>query len=183
MESKKTGNGQSPQQTINNWLLATNRCKHKSKTEIIITTTQGQSIRFKETDARPMGRTAAGVAGIRLKGSDAVSSMDLVTKDKAKDGRLLVVMQNGFGKHTALSQYKVQKRGGSGVKTAEVTAKTGPVVSAHIVTTEEELFAVSAKGQTIRTDLKTVRVTGRATQGVKIMTLNPGDKVAGTICL
>ena len=151
--------------------------------EIIITTTQGQSIRFKETDARPMGRTAAGVAGIRLRGSDAVSSMDLVTKDKAKDGRLLVVMQNGFGKHTALSQYKVQKRGGSGVKTAEVTAKTGPVVSAHIVTTEEELFAVSAKGQTIRTDLKTVRVAGRATQGVKIMTLNPSDKVAGTICL
>ncbi|MBI2036924.1 MAG: DNA gyrase subunit A [Candidatus Liptonbacteria bacterium] len=151
--------------------------------EIIITTGLGQSIRFKETDARPMGRTAAGVSGIRLKGSDTVSSMDVVAKDKAKEGRLLVVMQNGFGKHTALSQYKVQKRGGSGIKTAEVTTKTGPVVSAHIVTTEEELFAISAKGQTIRTDLKTVRVAGRATQGVKIMTLNPGDKVAGTICL
>ena len=151
--------------------------------EILVTTGLGQSIRFKETDARLMGRTAAGVAGIRLKGSDTVSSMDVVAKDKAKEGRLLVVTQNGFGKHTALSQYKVQKRGGSGVKTAEVTAKTGPVVSAHIVTTEEELFAISAKGQTIRTDLKTVRVAGRATQGVKIMTLNPGDKVAGTICL
>ncbi|MDP3947502.1 MAG: DNA gyrase subunit A [bacterium] len=151
--------------------------------EIIVTTAKGQSIRFKETDVRPMGRTAAGVTGIRLKGSDTVSSMEVVMKDKAKEGRLLVVTQNGFGKHTALSQYKVQKRGGSGIKTAEVTAKTGPVVSAHIVTTEEELFAISAKGQTIRTDLKTVRVAGRATQGVKIMTLNSGDKVAGTICL
>lgn len=150
--------------------------------DIVITTSQGQAIRFKESQIRTMGRVAAGVRGIRLKGADQVASMDLVGKD-AKSAKLLVVMANGFGKQTAISQYKVQSRGGSGVKTAKITSKTGQLVAAHLVTDEEELLALSAKGQIIRTKLATIRVASRATQGVKIMTLNPGDKVAGIVCL
>lgn len=150
--------------------------------DIVITTAMGQAIRFKESQIRSMGRTAAGVRGIRLKNSDQVSSMDLVGKDD-KNAKLLVVMANGFGKQTPIPQYKVQRRGGSGVKTAKITSKTGQLVAAHLVTDEEELLALSAKGQIIRTPLGTIRVASRATQGVKIMTLNSGDKVAGIVCL
>lgn len=150
--------------------------------DIVITTALGQAIRFKEAKVRTMGRVASGVRGIRLKGSDQVASMDLVTKD-VKDAKLLVVMANGFGKQTPISQYKVQGRGGSGVKTAKITSKTGQLVSAHLITDEEELLALSAKGQIIRTPLGAIRVASRATQGVRIMTLNSGDKVAGIVCL
>lgn len=150
--------------------------------DIVITTAMGQAIRFKESQIRAMGRTASGVRGIRLKNSDQVASMDLVTKDD-KTAKLLVVMANGFGKQTAISQYKVQRRGGSGVKTAKITSKTGQLVAAHLVTGEQELLALSAKGQIIRTPLAAIRVASRATQGVKIMTLNAGDKVAGIVCL
>ena len=92
-------------------------------------------------------------------------------------------MANGYGKQTPLNQYKVQSRGGSGMRTAKVTAKTGQVVAASIVDTEEELLALSAKGQIIRTKLATIRKASRATQGVRIMTLKGGDKVAGIVVL
>lgn len=150
--------------------------------EVITTTSKGQAIRFKESQVRTMGRTAAGVRAIRLKSGDKVSSMDLVNKN-VKNARLLVVMANGFGKLTAIGQYKVQSRGGSGVKTAKITAKTGELVAAALVDAEEEILALSAKGQIIRTPLSTIRVASRATQGVRIMTLNAGDKVAGIVCL
>ncbi len=150
--------------------------------DVIVTTAKGQSIRFREKAVRTMGRVAAGVHAIRLKGGDQVSSMDLVPKG-LKNARLLVVMANGYGKQTPITQYKTQGRGGSGVKTAKITAKTGQLVAAHIVDAEEELLALSAKGQVIRTKIATVRIASRATQGVRIMTLNPGDKVAGIICL
>ncbi len=158
--------------------------------EVIITTHNGQSIRFKESQVRAMGRAAAGVKAIRLKKNDEVSSMDIIKisniKDqrlKIKDQRLLVVMANGFGKQTPIAQYRLQRRGGSGIKTAKITSKTGMLVAAHVVDQEEEMIALSAKGQIIRTKLAQVRLAGRATQGVKVMTLNPGDKVAGVICL
>ncbi|TSC82913.1 MAG: DNA gyrase (subunit A), partial [Parcubacteria group bacterium Gr01-1014_19] len=150
--------------------------------EVIIATSNGQAIRFKESQVRPMGRTAAGVRAIRLKSGDSVSSMDLVNKN-LKNARLLVVMANGFGKQTPVSQYKVQSRGGSGVKTAKITAKTGLLIAGQLVDAEEELLALSAKGQIIRTPLSTIRLASRATQGVRIMTLNSGDKVAGIVCL
>jgi DNA gyrase subunit A len=150
--------------------------------DIIITTSKGQSIRFREKAVRTMGRVAAGVRAIRLKSGDLVSSMDLIPKG-LKNARLLVVMANGFGKQTPITQYKVQGRGGSGVKTAKITSKTGQLVAAYIVDAEEEVLALSAKGQIIRTKLGTVRTASRATQGVRIMTLNPGDKVAGIVCL
>lgn len=154
------------------------------KDEVIITTTQGQSIRFKESQVRAMGRTAAGVRAIKLKkNNDAVSSMCVIKEEQAKDARLLVVMSNGYGKQTPLSQYKVQSRGGSGVKTAKVTTKTGEVMDARIITDEQdELIALSAKGQIIRTMLSTVRKAGRDTQGVKIMNLKSADRLVSIIC-
>ncbi len=150
--------------------------------EIIIATAHGKAIRFKETQARPMGRGASGVRAIRLKGGDTVSSLDIIPKG-TKDAKLLVVGANGYGKQTPLGQYRLQGRGGSGIKTAQVTKKTGPIVSAHLVAGEEELLVLTAKGQVIKTRLSEVRVAGRATQGVKIMTLDSSDSVSSATCL
>ena len=150
--------------------------------EVVLTTSNGQAIRFRESNVRSMGRTATGVRGIRLKGSDYASSMNVVEKDKAKDLRLLVVMANGFGKQTPLSQYKIQGRGGSGVKTANITTKTGILMDARLVSIEKELIALSAKGQIIRTEITSVRTASRATQGVRIMNVASGDKLIGIIC-
>ena len=123
--------------------------------QVVLATRQGQSIRFDEKQARPMGRTAAGVRAIKLKKqNDEVAGFDIIRGD---DAMLLVVMEHGFAKQTVLKEYKVQSRGGSGIKTAEVTPKTGMVVSAHVVSEEKEIFALSAKGQMIRTELTTVR--------------------------
>jgi DNA gyrase subunit A len=150
--------------------------------EIILTTHDGQAIRFKESQVRPMGRTASGVTAIRLKGKDFVSSMNVINKEQAKEFKLLVVMSHGYGKQTKLSEYKVQNRGGSGIKTANVTAKTGPVMDARVVSEEKELIALSAKGQVIRTEIASVRLASRATQGVRIMNVDAGDSLAGIIC-
>ncbi len=150
--------------------------------EVILTTHDGQAIRFKESQVRSMGRTASGVTGIRLKGKDFVSSMNIINKEQAKEFKLLVVMSHGYGKQTKLSEYKVQNRGGSGVKTANVTAKTGPVMDARVISEEKELIALSAKGQVIRTDISSVRMASRATQGVRIMNVDSGDSLAGIIC-
>ena len=115
------------------------------------------------------------------KQNDEVAGFDIIKK--GEDAKLLVVMENGFAKQTSLKEYKTQSRGGSGIKTAEITAKTGPVVSAHVMTEEKEIFALSAKGQMIRTEIASVRTTGRAAQGVRIMNLKDGDRVAGTIII
>ncbi len=152
------------------------------KDQIILSTALGQAIRFKESQIRPMGRTASGVKGIRIKKGDNVVSLDIVDEKIDPNTNILTVMANGFGKQTKISQYKVQGRGGSGIKTAKVTSKTGNVVSSILVSSEEELLALSAKGQIIRTDLAGIRLAGRATQGVRIMNLNSGDKIIGVIC-
>ncbi|MDR3582086.1 MAG: DNA gyrase C-terminal beta-propeller domain-containing protein, partial [Candidatus Pacebacteria bacterium] len=147
--------------------------------QVILATRQGQSIRFDEKQARPMGRTAAGVRAIKLKKqNDEVAGFDII---KGDDAMFLVVMEHGFAKQTKLKEYKKQSRGGSGIKTAEVTPKTGAVIAAHVITDETEIFALSAKGQMIRTELKTVRSTGRSAQGVRIMNLAAGDRLAGTV--
>ncbi|HEY5221378.1 MAG TPA: DNA gyrase subunit A [Candidatus Paceibacterota bacterium] len=149
--------------------------------QVVLATRQGQSIRFDEKQVRPMGRTAAGVRAIKLKKqNDEVAGFDII---RGEGAMLLVVMANGFAKQTTLKEYKVQSRGGSGIKTAEVTPKTGPVVSAHVVSEEKEIFALSAKGQMIRTEISTVRKTGRSAQGVHIMDLKSGDRVAGTVVI
>lgn len=153
------------------------------KDEIVLTTRKGQAIRFKESQIRPMGRTASGVSGIRLKKDDLVSALNIIPKESIKNDRLLTLMEKGYGKQTTISSYKLQNRGGSGIKTAKITAKTGSLISAHLIKDREELFVLSAKGQMIRTKISSVRVAGRATQGVKIMSLRSGDKIVGAICL
>ena len=146
--------------------------------EVMLVTAAGQSIRFKESDIREMGRTAGGVRGMKLGSKDILIGVDVVKKEMAKDGSLLVMSANGLGKKTKLSEYKVQNRGGSGIKTAKVTAKTGNLIMAKVITTEEELIAMSKKGQVIRTGLASVPSLGRQTQGVTIMKMRPGDGVA-----
>ncbi|MFA6604111.1 MAG: DNA gyrase subunit A [Patescibacteria group bacterium] len=141
--------------------------------EAILVTAAGQAVRFKEKDVRPMGRAASGVRGIRLKNRDCVVGMDVISPDMAKAGKfeLLVVMANGFGKRTNLTNYKIQGRGGSGIKTAKVTDKTGKIVMAMVVNAKEErdLLAVSDQGQVIRVPVGSISVVGRDTQGVRIM--------------
>ena len=130
-----------------------------------------------------MGRSAAGVRGIRLKRGDEVIGMSVIPKSK---NYLLVVMDNGYGKRTDVSQYKVQGRGGSGVKAAQITAKTGPMIMSCILEEpldEEDLIVISQKGQVIRTATKSISLLGRATQGVRIMRMDAGDKVASGACL
>ena len=154
------------------------------KDEVVLVTANGQAIRFRETQVRAMGRNAAGVRGLRLKGKDQVVGMEiLVPKDT---GQTLVVMSNGFGKRTSLSAYKVQGRGGSGIKTAKITPKTGSIVAAMRVDSKidaevgpQDMVIISAKGQVIRLPLKSVSVLGRATQGVRLMRFKEeGDHVA-----
>ena len=159
--------------------------KTTGEDDIILATKNGVSIRFKEKDIRAMGRSAAGVKGIRLKKGDEVIGMDVINK-KATKQWLLVVMENGYGKRTEVSQYKTQGRGGSGVKAAKITSKTGPIVMSTIledIADEEDLIVISQHGQVIRTSVKSISVLGRATQGVRIMRLEEKDKVASGACL
>jgi len=149
--------------------------------EIILSSESGRAIRFKESDIRSMGRTAGGVRGINLKKDDSVSSFEVVSPKEGMN--LLVVMSNGYAKQTSLKEYKVQKRGGSGILTAKVTAKTGRLVSSHAIIDQTELLAISKKGQILKTSIKSVRKAGRATQGVRIMRLDKGDELLGTVCL
>ncbi len=153
------------------------------KDDIFIITENGQAIRFKEKQVRPMGRNAAGVRAIKLKGDDLIAGMDMINEGKAEQQeQLLVVMEKGYGKRTFLRNYRVQGRGGSGIKTAKITAKTGKIVSAFIVNAkleQEDLVIISHKGQVIRMALKTIPVLGRATQGVRLMRFSAdNDKVA-----
>lgn len=152
------------------------------KDEIILITANGKAIRFKESQLRPMGRTAAGVKAIKMKGNDFVAGLDIIDrsgKGKATNEKLLIITENGFAKQTPLKEYKVQSRGGQGVKTAKITEKTGKIVAAKIIENKEELMALSNKGQIIKTKISDIRTAGRATSGVKVMRLNSGDKVAG----
>lgn len=156
------------------WVLGTS-----GNDQVILTTAQGSAIRFSEKDVRPMGRTAAGVLGMRLDEADRVVGADVIPPRADKGLHLLAVMANGYGKRTGLDQYKVQKRGGSGILTANITAKTGPLVSAHVVNEENnDIIAVSKKGQVIRTAIREISVLSRATQGVRIMKLQAGDELA-----
>lgn len=151
--------------------------------EISIVTKKGQSIRFKESGIREMGRNAGGVRGIKLDKGDSVVGAHVI-KPEWKSAHLLVISANGYGKRTDLSEYKVQGRGGSGILTSKVTPKTGQVIASQVVTDEEEeVIAISKKSQVVRVDLKEIPVLGRQTQGVRIMKLREGDSLASLICL
>ncbi|MGB0978347.1 MAG: DNA gyrase C-terminal beta-propeller domain-containing protein, partial [Croceimicrobium sp.] len=139
----------------------------------------GQSIRFKVSDVRTMGRAAGGVKGMTLKADDMIVGTGVVRADSETDLELLVLTENGYGKKTPLAEYKVQGRGGSGIKTLNVTDKTGALIGARIVTTTvTELMAMSQQSQVIRTNLESISSLGRATQGVRVMKLREGDSVA-----
>jgi DNA gyrase subunit A len=152
---------------------------------ISLVTAKGQSIRFEAEDARQMGRTAGGVRGMSLKKGDRIVSSDIVPAE-AKDPALLVIMAKGYGKHTLLKEYKIQSRGGSGIKTAEVTTKTGDVIGSRVLTEkfdEYEVVLISRKGQVIRVSAKEVPSLGRATQGVRVMKMREGDSIASMVVL
>ncbi len=164
--------------------LLKNVCKTAGDDDIIMVTEAGQSIRFKEKDVRGMGRTASGIRGIKLRKGDKVVGMDVVKNENGKEDFLLVVTENGFGKKTLLKEYRVQQRGGVGVKALNITQKTGSlVVSKTLTKEEEELIVISRKGNVIKSEIDLIPKLSRATQGVRIMRLAPQDKVASAICI
>lgn len=143
--------------------------------EVVISTKQGQAIRFHEKDVRPMGRVSRGVRGIRLRTGDQVIGMDIVEKDSS----IFVISENGYGKRTKIAQFTAHKRGGVGIRSAVVNKKTGELVGVKTLSGEDhqEVILISQNGQTIRLGLKDIPLLGRATQGVRIMRLNDGDYV------
>ncbi len=152
--------------------------------DVSLVTSQGQAIRFKESDVREMGRTAAGVSGMKLGKDDFIVTADVIPKGQ-KGLEILVVTEHGYGKTTAAKEYKVQKRGGSGVKTVKLTAKTGHIIGSLVITEEEhdegELVIMSQKGQVIKLPLKSVPSLGRQTQGVRVMKMREGDSIASIV--
>ena len=160
--------------------------KSTGEDEVILVTKNGQTVRFKESQIREMGRPAAGVRGIRLKKGDEVIGMDIIkpiTHNLKSKTYLLVVTENGHGKRTDLREYRLQRRGGMGIKTAKTTLKTGNLVTSKVLTDEEDLIIISQKGQVIRTKISQISKLSRATQGVRIMKLEEGDKVASATCI
>jgi DNA gyrase subunit A len=153
--------------------------------EVFLSSSHGQAIRFSERDVRAMGRTAAGVVGMRLRKGDYLSGMDVIAPSReGLEARVLVLLSKGFGKRTPLKSYKRQRRGGIGIKTANVGAKTGQVVATRILEgAATDLIAISKKGQLIRTRLSEISEMGRATQGVRVMRLREGDEIASIITL
>lgn len=143
-----------------------------------MSTAFGQAIRFNEADVRPMGRSARGVRGLRLRPGDRVVGMDVVSSDD-KNQQLLVMSEKGYGKMTKVSNFPLHKRGGVGIKAAVVTAKTGNIMTVRSLADDiSEILAISAGGQTIRIALSDIPTLGRTTQGVRIMRLDDGDSVA-----
>jgi len=159
--------------------------KTTGQDEIILVTKKGQSVRFREKELRSMGRQASGIKGIRLKKGDEVVAIDVIPTKEAKGNKyLLIITENGFGKRTDVKEYKVQGRGGSGIKTANVTSKTGGIVAAKVLSGEEEdLIVISQRGQVIRTKISQIAKLSRSTQGVRLMKLESGDKVASATCV
>lgn len=148
----------------------------------IMVTSQGQSIRFPLADVREMGRTAGGVKAMKLVKNDEIIGASVILEND-ETSKLLVVAENGYGKKTSVNEYKIQGRGGSGIKTAQVTAKTGKIMAAQVVSIQEEVIVVSKNGQVIRTTLTEVPTLGRQTQGVRIMKMREGDSIASLVCL
>jgi DNA gyrase subunit A len=150
-------------------------CMTNGKNEILISTANGQAIRFNEKDARPMGRVSRGVRGIRLRTGDEVIGMDIVKEDS----HIFVISEQGYGKRTKVSQFTAHARGGVGIRSAVVNSKTGKLIGVATLKDEEhEVIVISNSGQTIRLGLKDIPEMSRATQGVRIMRLNDGDKVS-----
>lgn len=149
--------------------------------EIMIAARGGKAIRFNESTVRPIGRVGAGVRGITLDEGDEVIGMICIEPDSKQD--VLVLSENGFGKRTDLDEYRVTNRGGKGVKTINITEKTGDLIAIQAVTDENDLMIINRSGVTIRTKVEQIRVAGRATQGVKIINLREGDVIASVMAV
>ena len=147
--------------------------------EILIAAREGKAIRFNEQTVRPIGRVGAGVRGISIEDDDEVVGMIVVEPDDKKD--VLVVSENGFGKRTDLDEYRITNRGGKGVKTINVTEKTGKLVSIQAVGDDNDLMVINRSGVVIRTAVDQIRLAGRATQGVKVINLREGDSIASVV--
>ncbi len=151
--------------------------------EIFISTKKGQVIRFNEKDVRAMGRQASGVKGISIRKDDQIADMSIISKEIAEKGSLLLITENGYGKRVGISIYRSQKRGGIGVKTIKNPEKIGEVISVKVIVESEDLIAISRLGKVIRMKLDRIPKQSRITQGVMIMRLDKGDKLASIICI
>jgi len=167
--------------------------KSTGNDEIILITKKGQAIRFKEKEIREMGRQAAGIKGMRLKKEDQVVGMEVIMSQtsnlksqketKKEKNYLLIITENGYGKRTELKEYRLQKRGGSGIKAAKITPKTGDIIKTMFLADQEDLIVISQKGQVIRIKISQIPKLSRSAQGVRIMKLEEGDKVASATCI
>ena len=149
--------------------------------EIMIAARGGKAIRFNETTVRPIGRVGAGVRGISLEEGDEVVGMICIEPDSKQD--VLVLSENGYGKRTDLEEYRITNRGGKGVKTINITEKTGDLISIQAVTDDNDLMIINRSGLTIRTAVSQIRMAGRATQGVRIINLREGDAIASVMAV
>ena len=149
--------------------------------EIMIAARGGKAIRFNETTVRPIGRVGAGVRGISLEEGDEVVGMICIESDSKQD--VLVLSENGYGKRTDLEEYRITNRGGKGVKTINITEKTGDLISIQAVTDDNDLMIINRSGLTIRTAVSQIRMAGRATQGVRIINLREGDAIASVMAV
>ena len=149
--------------------------------EVMIAAREGKAIRFNENTVRPIGRVGAGVRGISLEEGDEVVGMICVEPDSKQD--VLVLSENGYGKRTDLDEYRITNRGGKGVKTINITEKTGKLISIQAVTDENDLMIINRSGLTIRTAVSQIRLAGRATQGVRIINLREGDAIASVMAV
>ena len=149
--------------------------------EVMIAAREGKAIRFNESTVRPIGRVGAGVRGISIEENDEVVGMICVEPDSKQD--VLVLSENGYGKRTDLDEYRITNRGGKGVKTINITEKTGKLISIQAVTDENDLMIINRSGLTIRTAVSQIRLAGRATQGVRIINLREGDAIASVMAV
>ena len=149
--------------------------------EVMIAARDGKAIRFNESTVRPIGRVGAGVRGISIEDGDEVVGMICVEPDSKQD--VLVLSENGYGKRTDLDEYRITNRGGKGVKTINITEKTGKLISIQAVTDENDLMIINRSGLTIRTAVSQIRLAGRATQGVRIINLREGDAIASVMAV
>ena len=149
--------------------------------EVMIAAREGKAIRFNENTVRPIGRVGAGVRGISIDESDEVVGMICVEPDSKQD--VLVLSENGYGKRTDLDEYRITNRGGKGVKTINITEKTGKLISIQAVTDDNDLMIINRSGLTIRTAVSQIRLAGRATQGVRIINLREGDAIASVMAV
>ncbi|WP_300736095.1 DNA gyrase subunit A [uncultured Alistipes sp.] len=149
--------------------------------EVMIAAREGKAIRFNESTVRPIGRVGAGVRGISIDEDDEVVGMICVEPDSKQD--VLVLSENGYGKRTDLEEYRITNRGGKGVKTINITEKTGKLISIQAVTDENDLMIINRSGLTIRTSVSQIRLAGRATQGVRIINLREGDAIASVMAV